>query len=300
MAGAGCSVPMRRQAGMPPPPADVQRVGTLRVGLPSPRRGNLLFTCDAPPNLHPVPHIGSTSYVSDSLDPTGRRWLRVAEATADPAGALAPDTLVVHAFGDATDEEIALERGELDVAVFWPGELSARMRADERFRDPQLGVLDKGVLAYERTAADSLAPPRADMEVLNREAFGGDLLPWSELVPDSVDGPLARYTVSPYLPGAEHLERILRRIPSAGATRTLTLNYLDVPWSVFKTPLPDVNSSLGSLVSAYRPLFLVRCMVVAHPSARAAVRRIGADVFARLAPRAARPDAWDSVRGMYR
>ena len=299
LAVAGCSVPLRQPAGMPPPPAYVQRVATLRVGLPAPRRGNLLFTCEAPPNVHQVPRIGSASYASDTLDPTGRRWLRVPDFVPDSTGALAPDTLVVRAFGDATDEEIALERGELDVAVFWPGELSARMRADEHFRDPPLGLIDNGVLACERTAADSLGPPRADMEMLNREAFGGDLLPWSELAPDSIDGTTTRYTVDPTLPGAKHLERVLARIPSAGATRLLKLTYVDEPRGLFTTQptaaprdIDHVASEVGvatwidamALRKSYRPLFAIRCPVVTRPGARAAVHAIGASVFAKLAP----------------
>jgi hypothetical protein len=292
MAGAGCGGAKRTPAGIPVPPAPhaITRTATLRVGLPATRRGNLLFTCDAPANLHLAPHVGSASYASDSLDPTGRRWIRLPRPASDSAGALAPDTLVVRAFGDATDEEIALERGELDVAVFGPGELSARMRSNERFRDLDLGLRERGVLAC--VPRDTLGAPRADMEVLNREAFGGDLLPWSELEPDSLDGPPARYTVDPAVPGAKPLERIVARIPSAGATRTLKLTYVDQPPDLFRTPLSDAPpfdihrsaSAADVYRRLYRPLFAIRCAVLARPEARAAVRAIGAHAFAELAP----------------
>ena len=294
LAPAGCSRAKHEPATVAPPPAAVARVGTLRVGLPSPRRGNLLFNCD--PTQRIEPRLSSASYTVDSPDPSGRRWLRVSGAAEDLASSLAPDTLIVTTFAEATDEEIALERGDIDVGVFWPGEVSARMRTDERFRDPELGTRERGLVVCPKSAADSLSPPRADMEVLNREAFGGDLLPWSDLVPDSADGPPARYTVDPDMPGAKHLERILARIPSAGATRTMTLKYLDVPASTFKTPVSDPNAR----ASVYRPLFVVRCAVLATPGARAEVRRIGGDAFAQLAPRAAAPQSLDSVRGIYR
>ena len=278
LAGAGCSAPLRQPPGMPPPPAYVQRVATLRVGLPSPRRGNLLFTCDAP--LSP-PRIGSAAYAADSLDGSGRRWLRVPAAATDSAGALAPDTLEVRAFEDATDEEIAVERGELDVAVFWPGELSARMRADARYRDPELGLRSRGVLACVAGAGDTLGAPRPDMEVLNREAFAGDLMPWGDLEPGTGAGAAARYAVDATVPGAKHLERILARIPGAGATRTLKLVYLDQPVAggdaannTWRTP-------------GVTPLFAVRCAVLVTARAREGVRTIGAHAFAELAPCAA-------------
>src|SRR6185436_8262628 len=131
VACVGCGASAPRPAVAPPPAAapdtgpsvPLVRVATLRVGLPSPRRSNLLFTCDA---ALAVPRIGSATYARDTLDATGRRWLRVPAPSPESVGTRAPDTLSVRAFEDATDEEIALERGELDAAVFWPGELSAR------------------------------------------------------------------------------------------------------------------------------------------------------------------------------
>jgi hypothetical protein len=285
---AGCAGTKRGPEVAQPPPSPTlpARVATLRVGLPSPQRGNLLFRCDTPPNEHLPPLLGTAGYELDSLDLTGRRWLRLHLPPMDSAAVLAPDTLIVRAFGDATDEEIALERGELDVAVFWPGELSARMRSDERFRDPELGLRERGVLAFVTTPDDTLGAPRADMDLLNREAFGGDLLSWSELAPGSGDGPPARYTVDSAMPGARHLERILARIPGAGATRTLKLTYVDEPERQFRMPAPGAPSPAGGPIrrSTHRPLFAIRCPVVARPEARADVRAIGAPAFAGLAP----------------
>jgi hypothetical protein len=272
---SGCGRAKHGPSAAPPPPSTaVARFGTLRIGLPSPRRGNLLFTCDAPAT---APRIGSASYAADSLDATGRRWLRTPQADADSAGALAPDTLVVRAFEDATDEEIALERGELDAAVFWPGELSARMRSDPRFRDPEMGLRSRGVLACVAAAGDTLAAPRADLEVLNREAFAGDLLPWSELEPGRAEGSPARYVVDLTVPGAKHLERILARLPTAGVTRTLKLVDLD-------QPVVAGDAALGGWrTPGVMPVFAVRCVVLAG-SRRDAVRAIGAQRLAELAP----------------
>jgi len=272
---SGCGRAKHGPTAAPPPPSTaVARLGTLRIGLPSPRRGNLLFTCDAPVT---APRIGSATYAADSLDVSGRRWLRTPQTDADSAGALAPDTLVVRAFEDATDQEIALERGDLDVAVFWPGELSARMRSDARFRDPELGLRSRGVLACVAAAGDTLAAPRADLEVLNREAFGGDLLPWSELEPGPAEGSPARYVVDLTVPGAKHLERILARIPTAGVTRTLKLVYLD-------QPVVAGDAAMGGWrTPGVMPVFAVRCVVLAG-SRRDAVRAIGVQRFAELAP----------------
>ena len=276
IAAPGCGRAKHEPAPAPPPPAAMARVPTLRVGLP--KRGNLLFDCSAEPA---VPRIGSARYAPDSLDASGRTWRRLPEAVTDSAGMLAPDTLSVRAFADPTDEEIALERGELDVAVFWPGELSARMRSDARYREPELGLRARGVLACVAGAGDTLGASRADMEVLNREAFGGDLMPWNDLEPGAGDGPPARYAVDATVPGARHLERILARIPSAGVTRTLKLVYVDQPVlagdaakSTWRTP-------------GVTPLFAVRCPVLVAARSRDGVRAIGAPAFAELAPCAA-------------
>ena len=285
LAAAGCVGAKRGPAGVPvpPAPATLPRVAPLRVGLPAPWRGTLLFTTSAPPA---PPRIGSAVYAPDSLDPSGRRWLRLEQAATDSAGALAPDTLLMRGFEDATDEEIAFERGELDVAVFWPGELSARMRFDPRFRAPELGLRSIGVLACVGGAGDTLGAPRADMEVLNREAFGGDLLPWSELNPGAGEAPPARYTVDPAMPGAQHLERILARLPHTGATRTLKLVYVNMPVVSYTMVPPAVHTPPD--VASMQPLFALRCPVLVRSEARDGVRAIGAGAFAELAPCGAR------------
>jgi hypothetical protein len=151
------------------------------------------------------------------------------------------------------------------------------MRSDPRFRDPELGLRSRGVLACVAAAGDTLAAPRADMEVLNREAFGGDLLPWSELEPGPAEGSPARYVVDLTVPGAKHLERILARLPTAGVTRTLKLVYLD-------QPVVAGDAAMGGWrTPGVMPVFAVRCVVLAG-SRRDAVRAIGVRAFAELAP----------------
>jgi hypothetical protein len=200
--------------------------------------------------------------------------------TPDPNDApLAPDTLLVRLFADAADEEIALERGELDVAVFWPGELTSRMRSDARWRDAARGVRAHGVLVGVPAATDTLVVPLADLLTMNHEVFGGDLVPWSELEPLSSPagtGAPARWTVDPALPGARVLERVLARsAPGAGA-RSVRLTYRDVPVAAH-----------DSVQAAWRtpgvtPAFAIGCPVLAAPSARSLVSGIGADAFANL------------------
>ena len=259
----------------PPPPMAVTRDATQRVGLPAARRWNLNFACEW---AAMAPRIGSAEYARDSLDRSGERWLRVTETSADSAGMRAPDTLLVRAFDESTDEEIAFERGELDAAVFWPGELSAHMRVDARFRDPEMGLRSRGVLACIAGAGDTLGPPLADMQALDREAFGGDLLMWSELEPVPGEGPPARYFVDTTVPGAKHLERILARVARPAGTRTLKLVYLD-------QPVAGSDAATASWrTPGVTPLFALRCPVLMRAGALQDVRAIGAHAFAEMAP----------------
>ncbi|HKQ59108.1 MAG TPA: hypothetical protein VJY35_14705, partial [Candidatus Eisenbacteria bacterium] len=97
------------------PPADPR---ALRIGFPSAVRSHALLACQsvviAAPPTHRIEH-----------DRSGYRLVRDA---ARPDASAWPETLQVRLFDDGADQEIALERGELDVAVFRPGELSAHLR----------------------------------------------------------------------------------------------------------------------------------------------------------------------------
>jgi hypothetical protein len=111
--------------------APLPPLGALRIGVPSARRrrecGDL------------VPGAAAPGYRTSLLNPMTWRLVRDPADSAHAAlraPAAWPDTLVVSLFDESADEEIALDRGDLDVAVFQPGELSARMRGDPRVSGP--------------------------------------------------------------------------------------------------------------------------------------------------------------------
>ena len=252
--------------------APAVRWTTLRVGLPGRGRGNLLFPCTG---ASVSPRFASESYAVDSLEPGLCRLRRNVAGSAGPA----PDTLLVRLYGESADEEIALERGDIDAAVFWPGELSARLRADARWRDAALGLRARGVVAALAAEADSSPPPPADLAAFDRDGFAGDLLPWSELEPPrfapSAASP-ARWSVAPTLPGARVLERVLARAAAGTPTRTLRLTYLDVP-------LAGHDSVQGAWrTRGVTPVFAVRCPVLVAPAFRPLVALLGAEAFANL------------------
>lgn len=101
--------------------APPDRPRLLRLGYPSATRTHL-FGCDSMTVVTPLGFfLESEGRLIRS--PDGRdveRW---------------PDTLLVRTFDDATDQEIAIERGELDVAMFAPRELSSRMREHSRWKE---------------------------------------------------------------------------------------------------------------------------------------------------------------------
>lgn len=217
----------------------------LRVGYPSAARSNLLFACARvglvlPPGAY------------HAADSTARsaRWVR------DPAVELRapwPDTLVARFFDDADDEEIALERGELDVAVFWPGELSRHMREQSRWQSHLYGMRSRGMVA----AVDDSIPVGADSALvrLNRELFRGDLVSWNP-----VGGYLGRvrYEVDVAMPGWREMQRFLDRFAPPTARR-VRLAYVD-----------RYVASLDSTEASTRiqSLFLLRCPVVSSPELR--------------------------------
>lgn len=146
----------------------------LRVGYPSATRANLNFARDS------MAFATLRGYVLEGEAPS----LRLIRNPDDLFVERWPDTLLIRTFDDATDQEIALERGELDVAMFWPGELSSRMREHPRWKDRLSWPFDRG-LAEPRTVAqhDVVSAPAQGQMVCRPE-----LLPYlKELGP----GPLA-------------------------------------------------------------------------------------------------------------
>jgi hypothetical protein len=247
--------------------------GALRVGVPARERGNLLFACGT---LALEPRLAGSVHDVDTL---ARGLVRLRRAPPLPGDA-APDTIVVRFFPDAADQEIALERGELDVAVFWPGEGSPRLRADARFQGAPLGLRGRGVVAVVGDPSGSSRADPAALAAVNREVFGGDLLPWDQLEP-AAPGPappsFTALAADPALPGARVVDRVLARWGTPRGRGPLQLAYLDVPVAA-----GDAVSASWR-VSGLRPAFAIRCPVLVAPGARAAVTALGGpDAMANL------------------
>jgi hypothetical protein len=265
----------RPAAPLPPP------VASLRVGVPSPTRANLVFGC---PWMTIDPRFRAASYRVESL---GGGEYRCVKISAGDSARAAPDTLRVRQFGDAVDEEIALARGDLDVAVFWPGELSRQMREDPRWLGAPRGLLERGAIATIAPADSTRAAGLDSMLVaLDQQMFGGDLLPWAELGRNVREEPVTtragkdpRYAVDAGLPGQRALARFLNRgaspsaVPGRGSVR---LSYLDVPLAARDSLAADWRAR------GVTPIYALRCPVLSRPERRELVKWMGVDAFANL------------------
>ena len=90
----------------------------LRIGFPGAHRTTALASCDRPRLRMPTP----PGLYRDAV--TGERsWLLVRDR-AVAAERPWPDTLAIRIFEEVVDEEIALERGDIDAALFGAGEPS--------------------------------------------------------------------------------------------------------------------------------------------------------------------------------
>jgi hypothetical protein len=237
----------------------VPHVAVLRVGLPGRGRGGLLFSCAS---AGVASRLGPTRY---DVQPSGRDAFRLVRSDST-AG---PDTLLVRTFADAADQEIALERGEVDVAVFWPGELSAHMRADPRWRNGLVGTRQH---EWVMTAgADSL--PAVDLVRLNRDLFAGDLRATPQL-----DSALAAGTgVAPVnwratVPGQKTVERFLERWSNPRGKLA----------ALYVGDRGPVHGDRVQLLLDTTPVFAIGCPVLTSLRSRAAVSAIGPDAFANL------------------
>lgn len=261
-------------------PAEPLAVAALRVGLPTAARAVLAIPC-AGARLEPA--ALPRAYRAETLGEASFR-LVAADSAAGPAAW--PDTLLVRFYGDRADEQIALERGELDVAVFWPGEPSARLRDRASGFELLHGARARGALVARSDRADTALAARVapDMAALNAGLFGGDLAPWGARGGGSVApgpspparsgaGPL-RYQVDERMPGSRTIGRFLNRNagtarPSAGS---VFVSYQDVP--------SDSPGTGGGIAGT--PVLALRFPVLCSPSRVADVRALGADAFANL------------------
>jgi hypothetical protein len=243
----------------------------LRFGWPSSTRVNLLFHCARVTPRSPSP---GPQYRAGVLDGHTYRLVRTSPADLATPGA---DTLLIRLFDEVTDEEIALERGELDVALFWPGELSTHMRDDPRWRDFLRGTRTKGLLAVQAPRDGPMGFTPADSSALlslNEEVFLGDLALWNERVTSRGSAPTTppqtsrRFEVDHSCPGWQIIERSLNRGkglgPASGELSPLRVMYIDQ-----QIGMPDQGGFL----------FAIRCPVVCAPSLRAYVRALGPDAL---------------------
>ncbi len=270
----------------PPPRA----MPVLRIGYPGRGRPNLLFECARPV---PRPPVAAGAYRTDSL---AENSYRLVHTEASPIGTPWPDTILVRLFGEATDQEIALERGELDLAVFWPGEASSRLRTDPRWRGFAHGSRSRGVLAAIAPepgpaggTAGWLSPDLPSLVALNDALFRGDLEPWRNAAgsaqpthspPESAPSAQSiRFVVDPSCPGRLPLERFLDRAnPAAGPRENrvaVRLIYLDSP-----AGSPDSLARADSLHVTF--LFTIRCPLVCEPGLGTYVNALGPDALADL------------------
>jgi hypothetical protein len=235
----------------------------LRLGYPAATRSTLWFACERVDFLPPLP---TGAYRLGASSERERRAVR------DPSvlvGAPWPDTLVAHFFDDADDEEIALERGDLDVAVFWPGELSRHMREQSRWQGHLWATRSRGIVVARGLAASStesaVAPDSAALDHFNRELFRGDLARWQSPASSARPfGPI-RFEVDLTSPGWREMQRLLDTFAPPTTTRHARLSVLDQP-----------VASLDSLeATGLTPLFLFRCPVVSSAELRPYLTALG-------------------------
>ena len=275
----------------------------LRLGYPSRSRSNLLFGCEdisiAPPGAEP--------YLMERLNERSYQILRQPRGSSS----LWPDTLAVQLFDESADEEIALERGDLDVAIFWPGELSAGVREPSTKKGFLRGSRSRGVVCAvflkPRAETGDVLVDRTALGSLNLDLFRGDLVdaPAADTARSGESSYAVPVEVNRGCPGWRALERAFNRTPrplrSSDAGGTIHVFYADLP-----AGSPDSLSLLEAAESRrawtgradaggdapVRVLFAIRCPVLFDSAFRRYVERVGPDALVDLmtcTPRAKRP-----------
>lgn len=259
-----------------PPRLHVPR--RLSIGLPAGARGNAIVAC-ARMSLDSV--FTAEGYLVERLGTDSYLGLRDSSRALPPAW---PDTLLVRTFRDATDEEIALERGELDLAVFWPGERSERLRADPRWRDSPVPVRSLGLIVARQVGSGPGAPaPRAAdlIEAMGRGGAAADLVPLAPREGSASEAPVGatperagvRYLADASLPGQRAIQRALDR---DGGTATARGSLWSVSVIEAAVTAADSIAAEGRVV----PLLAIGCPVVCRAGLRTLVDSLGAQRFA--------------------
>jgi len=244
----------------------------LRVALPRDGRNNLLVRCTQVSPMFPP----GTAYRAENAGSNLIRWI------VEPSLAHAwPDTLELHFFDDAADEEIALERSDVDVAIFWPGELSERMRRDPRWSRFPLGVLARGVLAITGpgAVADAAGDPAIGPD-FNDTLFRSDLVPRSGFAPPAapLDGANRAlpwlFDVDSTVAGRPAIEPWLARFNKMHATRSALLPRARL---TFRDAPGDTSAAEG-----FQPIYRVGCPVVSNAEQAPAIEALGAGALVNL------------------
>ena len=258
------------------PPA-LRPLALLRLGCPSAARAPSWFACAKIAARPPGP---TGTYQADTWLAHSTRMLRDSAAVLDAPW---PDTLLVRWFDDPADEEIALERGEIDAAVFWPGEPSSQIRELPDWRTFLFGTRSRGVVVASAPSAPDPAARAAldprNFAGLNQELFRGDLAPCGTPGgrPAPSAGPpavpvAAHYEVDSACPARGSIERFLNRAPSAsGALPRVRLSFLGSP-----ADLPD------SLAGRATCVFRIRCPILCSASLRPVLSALGPGELADL------------------
>lgn len=189
-------------------PPEFHPPALIRVGYPAPGRKNLLFDCA---RLEPDTTVLQGAYRPEPLSEGSYRFVR------DPSYSVAatwPDTLLVRFFGEVSDEEIALERGDIDVAVFWPGEASSHIREAMGWMQGSVGARE-GMYLTATVSRGSfqneilLDQEKAALQQMNETLFHGDLFPLGGMVLTSEHPAPGRFEVDTSIPGREMIQRFL-------------------------------------------------------------------------------------------
>ena len=235
----------------------------LRVGYPSAARVQPFFECRRM-------ELEAKGYRADTLSERAFQLVRLQTSEHRE-----PDTLLVRLFDDAADEEIALERGELDVAVFWPGEASVHIREVMHWAGEQpvrnRGVIvarTKGSFTSDFAFGRYSAQETDVLDRLNGDLFRGDLTTVPHSAPDSLFAPALSFDVDS-VPGRRAIERALNRLPKSNGKRVL-LTFLD-------KPVPEQEEA-----DPTRWLFYISCPVISHPDARPLLETIDLSALVNL------------------
>jgi hypothetical protein len=270
-------------------PPSIRPLSLLRIGYPAPGRSNLLFTCD---RVTPRPPLDSDLYRVDALSDRSFRFVRRPEVASEAPW---PDTLLVRLFEIAADEEIALERGDLDVAVFWPGEPSPHIRSHTAWKGSPSGSFAGWSLAAELPASldpGALVSSGSEARVLramNEDLFRGDLSACGSVSaaapPDSAAprSARARFEVSRAIPGWQPLERFLNQgLPSKSSSGTPLVRLQRIQGRPPDGPAGGHAAPGLSEPARGACVFDIRCPILSAPRLRPYLSALGSDAMVRL------------------